>query len=101
MRATVLRSRYLSGDAMVDHSRTAKVTSDPEGIVPVMLVARTPDAELGRLTLTEGSVTVGSGSTSHLVVDHPTVSRQHLKVELRPGGAESWLGRTSVKPNRC
>jgi DNA-binding NtrC family response regulator len=74
---------------MADHSRTAKVTADPKGIVPVLLVARVPDKELGKYTLTEGSITVGSGSANHLVVDHPTVSRSHLRVELRAGGV--WI----------
>ena len=74
---------------MADHSRTAKVTSDPEGIVPVLLIARAPEGELGRFTLTEGTISIGSGTSNHLVVDHPTVSRSHLKMELRPGGV--WI----------
>jgi len=71
---------------VADHSRTAKVTADPKGIVPVLLVARAADKELGKITLAEGFITVGSGSANHLVVEHPTVSRNHLRVELRAGG---------------
>ncbi len=77
--------RYLR--VVADYSRTAKVGGDaPAGMEPVALVARIGDREVARHLLSAGTITVGSGSKNPLVVDHPTVSRTHLKIELVPGG---------------
>ena len=54
--------------------------------MPVLLVVRVGDRELGRFVLERGKAKVGSGSSNDLVVDHPTVSRTHLEIELAPGG---------------
>jgi two-component system, NtrC family, response regulator GlrR len=46
------------------------------------------DTSFGPLRVSAGKCTIGSGKSCDLVVDHPTISRQHVELELVPEGVE-------------
>src|SRR5689334_15788887 len=52
---------------------------------PLRLIARIEGEEVGRLTLSEGTASIGRAPENDLVVDHPTVSLRHLQVHFTRG----------------
>lgn len=70
------------------HGETIEVARRPPKRQPLgMVVTVTGDGRtVGPLRVSKGTCSIGSAPGCDLVVDHPTISRQHVELELVPEG---------------